>query len=88
MLFVILTFGAKRASDSIYREAAKGHHEVESLFILLFVISEILVVLTGTQAIVYITTMASDGPSLFLEECKNIQNHIEQYCGQFLRKER
>jgi len=38
LLFTLLTLGAKRARDGIYREAARGHHELPALFILAFVI--------------------------------------------------
>ena len=36
-IFTILSFGAKRARDKVYKEAARGHHELPSLFILLFI---------------------------------------------------
>jgi hypothetical protein len=43
LLFTIATLGAKRASDNVYKEAARGHHELSSLYLLMYVILGLVV---------------------------------------------
>lgn len=37
IIFTIFSFGAKSTRDNIYKEAAKGHHELPTLYILLII---------------------------------------------------
>lgn len=53
-LFTVLTFGAKRARDKIYRGAAMGHHELPSLYILLMVLTIGVAVLITSQVLLYV----------------------------------
>ncbi len=60
IIYGIITFGTKRASNQIYKEAARGHHEVASLNVLLFVIVFAIGFLIIIHTTVYFTVSAID----------------------------
>jgi len=59
-LFTIITFGAKRARDRIYKRAAMGHHELPSLYILLTVVAVMVAALTASQLLLYVKLYAPE----------------------------
>jgi hypothetical protein len=59
-LFTIITFGARRARDKIYREAAMGHHELPSLYILFIVLGLGTAVLIAGQVRLYVAVYAPE----------------------------
>ncbi|EKP0294988.1 hypothetical protein [Aeromonas veronii] len=90
-LFTLLTFGAKRARNYIYKNAAMGHHEVPSLHILLIIFLFTIVSITFAYSIPYITAYAPETINTELIECntetappnncfkENLQNKIESF---------
>lgn len=52
-LYTVVTFGARRSRDKIYKGAAMGHHELPSLYILLTIIVVGISALTATQMRLY-----------------------------------
>ncbi|MBI4190814.1 MAG: hypothetical protein HY525_09795 [Betaproteobacteria bacterium] len=59
-LFTVITFGAKRARDKIYKGAAMGHHELPSLYILLIVLTIGVAMLVVTQIALYVAVYAPE----------------------------
>lgn len=56
LLFTIITFNAKRSRDNIYKEAAKGHHEISNLIILLIIIATISILIITVEVGHYVST--------------------------------
>lgn len=52
-IFTMFSFGAKRARDKIYKEAARGHHELPSLVILLFIFATLPCVILSLEFSLY-----------------------------------
>lgn len=77
VIFTLLTFGAKRASDRIYKEAARGHHELPSLYVLLFIIAGTTGLLVAVETQAYLVLEARDETAI-PEECKKIEGSAEK----------
>jgi hypothetical protein len=60
VLFTMLTFGAKRARDKIYKGASMGHHELPSLYILLICLSIGIAALISSQIRLYAAVYAPE----------------------------
>ena len=59
-LYTVITFGARRSRDKIYKRAAMGHHELPSLYILLIVMVLGISALTATQMRLYVQLYAPE----------------------------
>lgn len=59
-LFTVITFGAKRSRDKIYKGAAMGHHELPSLYILLMLMVLAISTLTSSQVRFYVRLYAPE----------------------------
>lgn len=69
-IFTLLSFGAKRASDNVYKEAARGHHELPSLLILIFVFIAMLSSMVGFQIFAYQKIFGEDQRmNTIIEKC-------------------
>jgi hypothetical protein len=55
VLFTIITFGTKRASNRLYREAARGHHELASIILFCAVFAGVFGFLVTMETKVYAT---------------------------------
>lgn len=68
-LFTMITFGAKRSRDKIYKNAAMGHHELPSLYILLIVFLAAISFLVLSQLRLYIAIYAPDASTALVSKC-------------------
>ncbi|MBE0616046.1 MAG: hypothetical protein IH604_20435 [Burkholderiales bacterium] len=59
-LYTVITFGARRSRDKIYKRAAMGHHELPSLYILLIVMVVGISALAATQMRLYVQLYAPE----------------------------
>lgn len=70
VIFMVITFGAKRARDGVYRQAAMGHHELPSLYILLIVLCIGIASLVATQLRLYVVVYAPEVAEQLLSNCE------------------
>ena len=77
VLFSIITFGAKRASNRVYSEAAKGHHDLPSLYLLLILTAGMVGVLISMQAILYITITIEPQEIFSIKDCASKASDVE-----------
>jgi len=88
-LFTVITFGAKRSRDKIYQGAARGHHELPSLYILLIVLAVGVTVLTTSQLRLYIALYAPEILSVQLvEKCPQQEESKLKECVREQAKEK
>ena len=76
-IFSILTFGAKRASDNIYIEAARGHHETPSLKLYIIITMFLVSTLIGLEAILVKKVYIDDSSKVEVSECEKIENESD-----------
>ena len=76
-IFSILTFGAKRASDNIYIEAARSHHEAPSIKIYFIITMLLLGTLFGIETILVKKVYIDDEPIIEITECKKMESDSE-----------
>jgi len=71
-IFTLLSFGAKRARDNIYKKAARGHHELPSLLILFVVLVLPSALMLGAESRFYQKIYQEESyKSKLIETCKD-----------------
>lgn len=78
LLFTLLTFGARRARDGVYKDAAMGHHELPSLYILLIVLLLSITTIMASQVRFYVAVYAPQVSDLLLEKCQQEKEQTKQ----------
>ena len=80
-LFTLLTFGTKRASNRIYKNVAKGHHDNLSLEILTLLFSGLIAILIVSQGLVYFKHDLLKAQILNIEECSKQKLNTQEDCN-------
>jgi hypothetical protein len=82
-LFTILSFGRKRASDKVYKEASLGHHERSSILVLMFIFAFPLGVVAGGE-LEWLTngfaTKSISKQTIASEQCSGKQGTEKEDC--------
>jgi len=77
-LYSFFSFRKQRALDNVCRQAAKGHHELPSLFVLLFVIAALIAALLTTQATLYSVLYIESVDKEAISACEKIAETAEK----------
>ena len=89
VLFTLLTFGLKRASDNVYKEAARGHHEFPSLIILMFIFVAIFAFFFNSGVNFYFELYSRDSSiEEALQKCVDKKNNEYEDCIQEVTREK
>ncbi len=73
-IFKLLTFGAKGASNRIYKEAAKGHHDQPSIFIMVILITSLIGFYWGTTIGIYTASNLDQVKFEVMEKCDKLNS--------------
>jgi hypothetical protein len=88
VLFTAMTLGARRSRDKIYKNAAMGHHELPSLYLLLMALLLLASLVAGSQVRLYALVYALDVVETFASECINLEGKEAKACALNVVKEK
>src|ERR1039457_337139 len=91
VLYTLITFGAKRARDNIYKEASKGHHELPSLLLLIIILTVGASTMIVFYGAIYQMLFAPESNRIVrinVEQCSKLPEPNQQYeCVKSIMKE-